>query len=83
MNIPADMAFTIRACIAFCGFELNKNRKIYNKTGKIVPKLSYDTLRLYLRPIKLPAGKLRNRSRTEQEIMEKWLNWLKQCFDLE
>lgn len=38
----ADMPFTIRACLAFCDFELNKNRNIYNKAGKKVPRLSYD-----------------------------------------
>ena len=72
-----NMPFIIRACLSFCGFELSKDRKIYDTKGKIVFGLSYDVLRIYLKDMNLSSGKQGNLSRVHKDNIEKWLNWLK------
>ena len=52
-----NMPFVIRGCLSFCGFELSKDRKIYDTKGKIVFGLSYDVLRIYLKDMNLSSGK--------------------------
>lgn len=72
-----NMPFIIRGCLSFCGFELSKNKSIYNEKGKVIPGLSRDTLRGYLKEMNVPPGKQGNLSRTHKANIEKWLGWLK------
>jgi len=72
-----NMPFIIKACLKFCGFELSKDRKIYNRKDEIVLKLSYDALRIYLKNVNLPLGKQGNLSKTHKDNIEKGLNYLK------
>ncbi len=72
-----NMPFVIRGCLNFCGFELNKNKNTYDKDGRLIPRLSRDTLRGYLKDLNIPAVKQGNLSQTYKANVEKWLVWLK------
>lgn len=72
-----NMPFVIRGCLSFCGFELNKNKNTYDKNGRLIPGLSRDTLRVYLKDLNIPAVKQGNLSQTYKANVEKWLAWLK------
>ena len=72
-----NMPFVIRSCLIFCGFELNKNKNTYDKNGRLIPGLSRDTLRGYLKDLNIPAVKQGNLPKTYKANVEKWLVWLK------
>lgn len=72
-----NMPFVIRACLSFCGFELNKNKNTYDKNGRLISGLSRDTLRGYFSDMNIPAVKQGNLSKVRKDNIEKWLDWLK------
>ena len=59
-----NMPFIIRSCLSFCGFELSKNKNTYDKKGRLIPGLSRDTLRGYLKDMNIPLVKQGNLSQT-------------------
>lgn len=78
-----NMPFIIRGCLSFCGFELNKNKSTYDKNGRLIPRLSRDTLRGYLEEMNIPLKKQGNFSQICKKNIERWLDWLKkECFCL-
>ena len=79
----ATLSFIVRACIDFCGFKLGKNRKVYRNPKIPIKKLSNDTLRIYLKDMKLPMGKIGRTNTQERKNIESGLNLLKKRYTLD